>query len=42
VRGAGDPAAGALGWIYLPVTQADLSDPVALLADLRTALARRA
>jgi hypothetical protein len=32
----------ALGWIYLPVTQADLSDPVALLADLRTALARRA
>jgi len=31
----------ALGWIYLSVTQADLTDPAALFADLRTALARR-
>ncbi len=31
----------ALGWIYLPVTQADLSDPADLLADLRAAVARR-
>lgn len=28
----------ALGWVYLPVTQADLDDPRALLADLRQAL----
>lgn len=32
----------ALGWIYLPVTAADLADPHDLFADLRTALARRA
>ena len=32
----------AQGWIYLPVTQADLDDPTALFADLRSALARRA
>lgn len=31
----------ALGWIYLTVTQADLADPSALLADLRVAIARR-
>lgn len=31
----------ALGWIYVPVTQADLSDPRALLADLRAAVSRR-
>ncbi|WP_456285697.1 hypothetical protein M1D46_12675 [Microbacterium sp. JZ70] len=31
----------ALGWIYLPVTQADLSDPADLLADLRAAVTRR-
>ncbi|WP_214466646.1 hypothetical protein [Microbacterium flavescens] len=31
----------ALGWIYLPVTQADLTDPRALLADLRAAVDRR-
>ena len=31
----------ALGWTYLPVTQADLSDPRSLLADLRAAIASR-
>lgn len=31
----------ALGWKYVAVTQADLTDPTALLADLRTALTRR-
>ncbi|WP_438352545.1 hypothetical protein [Microbacterium sp. CJ88] len=30
----------ALGWTYLSVTQADLDDPSALLADLNAALAR--
>jgi hypothetical protein len=30
----------AIGWIYLPVTQQDLENPAALLADLRRALAR--
>ncbi len=28
----------ALGWVYLTVTQADLDDPAALLADLRSAI----
>ncbi|WP_203138055.1 hypothetical protein [Microbacterium sp. JZ31] len=28
----------ALGWVYLSVTQADLDDPAALLADLRAAI----
>jgi very-short-patch-repair endonuclease len=31
----------ALGWIYLPVTQADLDDPRRLIADLSAALVRR-
>lgn len=31
----------ALGWIYLPVTQADLDDPRKLLADLASAIVRR-
>lgn len=31
----------ALGWFYLSVTQADLTDPRALLADLRAAMSRR-
>jgi len=31
----------ALGWLYIPVTQADLDDPLGLLADLRTAVAAR-
>jgi very-short-patch-repair endonuclease len=31
----------ALGWTYLPVTQADLADPRPLLADLRAALTHR-
>lgn len=32
----------ALGWKYIVVTQADLDDPSALLADLRTAIRERA
>lgn len=32
----------ALGWIYIPVTQADLNTMPALLADIRTAIASRA
>lgn len=31
----------ALGWVYIPVTQADLDDPRRLLADVRAAIARR-
>ncbi|MGW9113204.1 hypothetical protein [Microbacterium sp. NPDC055683] len=31
----------ALGWIYIPVTQADLDDPRRLLSDLRAAVDRR-
>lgn len=32
----------AAGWIYIPVTQADLRSPGPLLADIRAAIARRA
>ncbi|WP_345803124.1 hypothetical protein AAIB33_08605 [Microbacterium sp. AZCO] len=32
----------ALGWIYLPVTQADLDDPGKVLRDLAAAIVRRA
>lgn len=31
----------ALGWTYIPVTQADLGNPWSLLADVRAAIARR-
>lgn len=31
----------ALGWTYLPVTQADIAEPYAMLADLRAALSPR-